>query len=204
MVLLLSAFSLAFAADTDLDGISDGRDKCPFEDDTIDLDNNYRPDCQETLFNEFGFATAASSAANYEDPYGVIPSWSSADYNSYVYSGVGKVIGYSDLSLYYAHCVPLTAATRYTVMGQMGTDDLFGSDHELVVVEYSDTYCGRKSTSRIVDSASRPGGTPFIDLVGTYIPSGFSIRSVRVYATYFNASGTTDDATFDNLSMHPN
>ncbi|MDP2314676.1 MAG: hypothetical protein Q8P41_17365 [Pseudomonadota bacterium] len=204
MPLLLAIFNIALAADTDLDGVDNKLDKCPYEDDTIDLDNDNRADCRDTMFNEFGFATAASSAANYMDAYGVISTWSSADFNGYVYSGVGKVVGYSDLSLYYAHCVPLTGAATYTVMGQMGTDDFYGSDHELVVVEYSDTFCGRKSTSRIVDSGSRPSGTPFIDLVGTYTPSGFAIRSVMVYATFANVSGTTDDATFDNLSMHAN
>ncbi len=199
-MLLLTA-TLARAADSDLDTVDDRGDRCAWEDDTIDLDSNKVADCYETVLADFGMATAPTTQANWMDWTGAMPAWSSWDANGYAYSGSAYLAPAETGSLYYAHCIQVTPGTRHAVMGEFGTDT-YDSMHQLVVVEYSGASCGRKSSSQVVASAHRAAGASSVTLVGTYVPSGFSIRSVMVYATFDNY-GAIGTAWFDHVSLHP-
>ena len=199
MLLLLS--TLAHAADTDLDGVDDTRDRCAWEDDRIDLDRNRVPDCAESVLGEFGFADAASTASAWHDAFGVGMGWSPTDANSYGASGIAVFGPDISAELYYGACVPVTPGVRYTFLGQAGTDTA-DSTHRLIAYEFSDGACGRYHRATTVTSGYRAAGVSSLTLRGTYRPSSLSVRSVLLAVTA-ETHGVSGIAWFDDVSFHP-
>ncbi len=199
MLLLLSALSLAHAQDADSDTVTDSRDRCSFEDDRVDLDGNSVPDCAETMFGEFGFADYTSTVTSgwYHNVY---PRWSSADLNGYAYSGVAEFGPATVVPLTYLPCVQISVGTEYRVMAQAGTSGT-QSEHDLIIEEYTDTSCGRRTATRVLDTEYRAPGQTHVTLVGTWQAQTLGVRAVKV-STNFDTLGPGATGWWDNFSMH--
>ncbi len=123
MIVLLA--STALAADSDLDGIDDTFDDCPWEDDSIDIDGNGVADCDETMLEEFGMAAEASATSAWvraTSPATAIETWDPDDLHGYPYSGSmmfadmvqeGSTFGAAFMET--AECIALTDDTIYTL-----------------------------------------------------------------------------------------
>ncbi|MDP2314675.1 MAG: hypothetical protein Q8P41_17360 [Pseudomonadota bacterium] len=211
MLILLS--SLAFAVDTDLDGVDNLDDECYFEDDTIDIDADGVADCAQTLLWEFGFADEASIAYYSDDsPFGpdTLVWGHDDDLNDYdAYSGAAMIAnGYSAGVLMVDQCVTLDANTSYVVTGRLlSTAD---ADYFLGPVFYHDPNCaqgwytnagmwGFSSMNHVAYALEQPEDV-YVDLAVAFSRPA-SAGSMRVRAYIYNREGSSR-FWFDSIAVH--
>lgn len=212
MLLLLSP--LAFALDTDLDGVDNVDDLCPYEDDTVDIDADGVADCGQTLLWEFGFGDEASLGYYLDaSPFGGgnLVWGQDDDLNGYTaYSGAAMISnGTGDAVIEVEQCVTLHPTKSYVVTGRSGATVLDTTKVVYVLgpVFYFDPFCGQKWThpnmwglySIYFDYTENYGSTP-VDLGLAFSPPP-GAQSMRVRA-YSYIDGYAPRFWFDSLAVH--
>lgn len=106
--------------DADHDGVCDGIDQCPGEDDGIDIDGNQIADCAENLITNGQFATNVDGWS--DNPSSAEVVWSGTDAQGSAFSGSLHLTNRSTSTLTNVvgvyHCVSVTASTQYEFFTQ--------------------------------------------------------------------------------------
>ncbi|MCA9494571.1 MAG: hypothetical protein KC621_31805 [Myxococcales bacterium] len=180
-----------FDGDVDGDGVPDADDLCPWDDDTVDLDANGHPDCDETLATSWGANAWGSESAwlgrydaMHSSAQSFTPVWKDEDANGYVHSG--SVISWATspvwVTLTTAQCFPVDASTDYVIGLRylpLGNGDFTSTFR---VIEYPGTSCSGTTTVHPIQVVYQDNWCVSLDFrsdVTTYTPPS-GVRSVRL------------------------